>query len=170
MVAALIREEHFIGLLIVLFFKSYWLSICLMVESSRKVQWCCLLTEQQPAGSFCKGSITEGIQLVPIEQTEVSPHPKALSNRLTAIFSPSRYSSGLIQQPIAKCLPTPHIPKQLNYFWKLNDTLGRRAYSTARHSVQQGLLWPSQPADPLNTIAPCLLGKRHLKPHSRFVC
>lgn len=126
-------------------------------------------------GSGLQDAVTRGPQQTAYSWWQLSrlklQFSPALSNRLlTATFSPPRCSPGLFRQARVKFLPNPDIPKQLSYVWTLNDMLGKRMYSTTRQCLQQSLLWPTQPADPLNTISPCLLGKWQCKPHSRFTC
>lgn len=123
--------------------------------------------------SSLQGAVTQGPQQTAYSWCQLSRlkfhfTPVPSNTLLTAIFSPPSCSPGLFQQAIAKFLLNPHIPKKLNYVWKLNDMLGKRAYSTMRQCLWQSLLWLTQPADPLNTISPCLLGKRQFKPHGCF--
>lgn len=72
---------------------------------------------------------TECVQPGPTEQTKVSsplaPPLQLLAMDCSRLSSLTICSPRLFQQPIAKSLSAPHSPKQLNYFWKLNDMLGK---------------------------------------------
>lgn len=153
------------GLWIVLFPKSYWLNICLRVASSHRVRRR-LLAHGAAVCRKLSHKARNSLHTAGANWADWScTSPQLLATDTHRIFPPPSCPPGLFQRAPAKFLPNPHVPKQLNYVWKLNDMLGKGMYSTTRQHLRQSLLWPIQPADPLNTISPCLLGKWQFKPH-----
>lgn len=164
-VAVLIREDDFLGFWIVFFFKSSWLNICFRVARSQRVRWR-LLAHRAAVCRKLSHKARNSLQEASASWADWScTSPQLLATDTHRTFPPPSCPAGLLQRAPAKFLPDPHTPKQLNDVWKLNDMLGKGMYSTTRQRLRQSLLWPIQPADPLNTISPCLLGKRQLKPH-----
>lgn len=107
---------------------------------------------------------------MPIEQTEVSILPTSQQQIAHSNLLPTILFIRTIPAGYSKIPPQSLHPKATKLCLKTEWQAGKWMYSTTRQCLQQSLLWPTQPADPLNTISPCLLGKRQFKLHSHFTC
>lgn len=157
-------------LLIVLFFKSYWLSMCLRVRNSQKVQWRLLAYWEQSADSFHTGPAQTAYSWCQLSRLKLEFFP-ALSNRLLhRNLLPTNLFTGTIPAANSKIpLCSPH-PRAATLFlktewhaWQKNIFYGEELLTT-----RFTLAYPT--SRPTKHHQPCLLGKWQLKPHSLFLC